>query len=691
MAVVGASRDPSKVGGSVLANLRAAGFPGRVVPINSRAGSIQGLRARPSVLAMEESVDLAVIAVPAADVLAVLEACVARGVPGAIIISAGFREAGSEGRDREAKLRAWLRGQPIRVMGPNCLGWIRPSSRLNATFAPGMPLRGGIGFVSHSGALATAILDWARDRSLGFSFFASLGNQADLTEADVLAAAAEDAETRVIAAYIEGVADGRRFVEALTRAAAAKPVVLIKAGRSAEGARAVTSHTGALAGSDLAFDAAVRRAGAVRVSTVEELFDLADALATQPLPKGRRVLVVTNGGGLGIVATDAARAAGLEVAAASDAARARLRDVLPPNASVANPIDLVGDADATRYRRALEAIHPNEDCDAALVILTVQAATDASAAARAIVGSTRDWDIPLVTAFVGGPRVRPGTRALEESQVPCYAFPERAVSALAGMARVAERRRETARGAPPPRPDLPEGLLRSLGRPAARTLGMADLEPVFAAYGIPVVRSRVVAGSGEAAGAAAELGFPVALKVVSADVSHKSDVGGVRLGLEAPTDVAAAAEKMLAEVRRARPEATIQGLLVQTMAAPGRELLVGMTRDPQFGPLMVVGFGGRYVEVIRDTAARLAPVSEEDAVEMLGELRMAPVLRAFRGDAEVDFPALAGAVARFSRLLTDLPMLSEIELNPLVARPDGVLAVDARAVRDASRPAKVSE
>lgn len=691
VAVVGASRDPSKVGGSVLANLRAASFPGRVVPINPRAGSIQGLRALPSVLALEEPVDLAVIAVPAADVLPALEACVARGVAGAIIISAGFREAGPEGQAREAKLRSWLRGQPIRVMGPNCLGWIRPSSRLNATFAPGMPIRGGIGFVSHSGALATAILDWARDRSLGFSFFASLGNQADLTEADVLEAAAEDAETHVIAAYIEGVADGPRFIEALTLAATAKPVVLIKAGRSAEGARAVASHTGALAGSDVGFHAAVRQAGAVRVTTVEELFDLADALATQPLPKGRRVLVVTNGGGLGIVAADAARAVGLAVTPVSDAARARLCEVLPPNASVANPVDLVGDADANRYRRALEAIHPNEDCDAALVILTVQAATDASAAARAIVGSTRGWDMPLVTAFVGGPRVRPGTRALEESHVPCYAFPERAVSALAGMARVAERRRATPQRVLPPRPDLPAGLTRSLERRAGGALSMSDLESLLEVYGIPVVRSCQVAGPAEAAAAAAELGLPVALKVVSAEVSHKSDVGGVRLGLGAPGEVAAAAEKMLADVRRARPEATIQGLLVQTMGSPGRELLVGMTRDPQFGPLVVVGFGGRYVEVLRDTAARLAPVSEEEAVEMLGELRMAPVLRAFRGEAEVDLPALARAVARFSRLLTDLPMLSEIELNPLVARPDGVLAVDARATLAAPPSSDVRE
>ena len=319
------------------------------------------------------------------------------------MISAGFREAGEAGQAREAELRAWLRGQPIRVLGPNCLGWIRPSRRLNATFAPGMPLAGGIAFLSHSGALATAILDWARARRLGFSFFATLGNQADLTESDVLEAAADDPETRVIVAYLEGLADGRRFFDALRATAARKPVVLLKAGRSPEGVRAVSSHTGALAGSDAAFDAAVRQAGAVRARSVEELFDLARSLASQPLPRGRRLLVVTNGGGLGVIATDAARDAGLEVAAAR---RARRRPgsgrSLPSTASVANPVDLVGDADPARYANALHAIGPDAGIDAALVIMTVQAATDAVGVARAILGRHPR----LVTSC----RCRPGGR-----------------------------------------------------------------------------------------------------------------------------------------------------------------------------------------------------------------------------------------------------------------------------------------
>ncbi|MBI2466621.1 MAG: CoA-binding protein, partial [Candidatus Rokubacteria bacterium] len=338
VAVIGASRDPSKVGGSVLANLRSAGFAGRVIPVNARADRVQGLPAVPSLLAVDDPVDLAVVAVPAPAVLPVLKECAAKGVGGAIVISAGFREIGGEGEAREAELRAWLREHPLRVLGPNCLGWIRPSRRLNLTFAPGMPHAGGIAFVSHSGALAVAILDWAQERRLGFSLFASLGNQADLTEADVLAAVTEDPETRVVVAYVEGVADGRRFFETLRAAVPVKPVVVLKAGRSPEGARAVSSHTGALAGSDRAFDTAVRQAGAVRARSVEELFDLAHGLASQPLPRGRRLAIVTNGGGLGIVATDAAREAGLAVAPPDDAVRGRLRAVLPRTASMRNPV-----------------------------------------------------------------------------------------------------------------------------------------------------------------------------------------------------------------------------------------------------------------------------------------------------------------------------------------------------------------
>jgi acetyltransferase len=688
VAVIGASRDPSKVGGSVLANLKAAGFAGRVTPVNPAAATVQGLPAVPSISALDEPVDLAVIAVPPDHVLPALKECVARGVGGAVVISAGFREIGGEGKAREAELRAWLRGQPIRVLGPNCLGWIRPGRRLNVTFAPGMPRAGRIAFISHSGALAVAILDWSRERPMGFSLFASLGNQADLTETDMLAAVAEDPETQVIAAYLEGIADGRRFFETLRAVAAAKPVVVLKAGRSAEAARAVTSHTGALAGSDRAFEAAIRQAGAIRAHGVEALFDLAHALERQPVPGGRRLAVVTNGGGLGIVATDAARDAGLMVPALGAEVEARLRGVLPPTASVANPVDLVGDADAARFHDALHALGSAGAIDAALVLLTAQAATDSATVARAIASATRGWTVPVVAAFVGGPRVAPGAAALEEAGIPTYPFPERAVTALGGMARLAEacRARATAAPAAAARSDLARGLLPALRAAGADRLGLLDLQPALSAYGIPVATARLASTAEEAADAAARIGFPVALKLASPDIAHKTDVGGVRLGLVSAREVAAAARAMVERVRGERPQARIAGVLVQPMVARAPELLLGAVRDPQFGPMVVVGFGGIYVEVLDDTAARLAPVTPAEAAEMLAELRMAPVLRGVRGKPPVDLPALAEAISRFSALAVDLPDLAEIELNPLMAGAEGVVAVDARASLVAERP-----
>lgn len=681
VAVIGASRDPSKVGGSVLANLRSAGFEGRVIPVNARAATVQGLAAAPSLLEVDGPVDLAVVAVPPDAVLTALEQCVARGVPGAVVISAGFREAGAEGGRREAELRAWLRGRPLRVLGPNCLGWIRPSRRLNVSFAPGTPAAGGIAFVSHSGALAVAILDWARERRLGFSLVASMGNQADLTESDMLAAAAADDETRVIAAYLEGVADGPRFVAALGATAAVKPVVVLKTGRSAEGARAVTSHTGALAGSDRAFDAAVRQAGAVRVATVAELFDLARALERQPRPRGRRLAIVTNGGGLGIVATDGARAAGLRVESLPEAAQQRLAAALPATASIGNPVDIVGDADAGRYSRALHGLGPGA-ADAVLVVLTAQAATDSAGVARAVIGATRGWPVPVVAALVGGARVSAGARALEEAGIPCYEFPEPAVRTLAGMALVEERR-----DAAVPAPGAaggPDGVswLAELRARGLTELGLAELSPLLGAYGIQCAVGPVVADGEAAVAAAGRVGFPVALKVASPDISHKSDVGGVVLGLSDAGAVRQATAAMLARVAAARPGARVDGVLVQPMVTGGKELLVGLVRDAQFGPLLMVGFGGIYVELLGDTASRLAPVTAAEALIMLDELRMAPALRGARGERPVARAALADTIARFSQIGADRPELAEIELNPLMAGPGGAIVVDARARLD---------
>jgi acetyltransferase len=675
VAVIGASGNLSKVGGSVLANLKAGGFPGRIVAVNTARPVVQGLPAVPSILDVREPIDLAVVAVPAPAVLGTLKQCVTKGVPAAVVISAGFREAGEEGRAREVELRAWLREAPLRLIGPNCLGWIRPGRRLNLTFAPGMPAVGTLGFFSHSGALGTAILDWSREHRLGFSLLASLGNQADVDETDLLGALADDADTRVVLGYLEGVADGRAFVAALAAAAARKPCVLMKAGRSLEGARAVSSHTGALAGSDRAFDAAVRQAGALRVTTLEEMFDLARALVAGRTPPGRRVILVTNGGGLGILATDAARDVALEVAPLPEPTRARLAAVLPPHAATANPVDLIGDATPSRYGDALQAL--GGEPASLVVMLAPQAATDAAGVARAVLGATRDWPAPVLGVFAGGARVQPGITVLEDAGVPCYAFPERAVRALAHAVALAERRWP----ASGPASAVDRGRLTAalaVAR-AAGTLGILEGAPLLEAYGIDVVPARLARTPAEAAEVARALGLPVAIKIVSPDITHKTDVGGVALGLASAEAVADAAGSMLARVHRARSEARLEGVLVQTMAGGSvAELLLGMVRDPQFGPLVVVGFGGIFVEILGDTATRLAPVDAGEARAMLGELRMAPALRGFRGRPAADLDALAETVSRFSRLVSDVPGLLELEINPLLAAAHGARALDVR-------------
>ncbi len=680
VAIVGASADPAKVGGSVLANLRASGFAGRVVPVNCRRPEIQGLAAVPSLRDIEGPIDVAVIAVPADDVLPALKDCVAQRIGAAVVISAGFREAGAAGRAREAELRAWLAGQPLRVVGPNTLGWIRPARHLNLSFAPGTPPAGPIGFFSQSGALCTAILDWSRERGLGFSLFASLGNQADVTETDVIAALADDPETRVIAGYVEGVEDGRRFFEVLREAARRKPCVLMKAGRSASGARAVSSHTGALAGADRVFDAAVRQAGAVRAATIEELFDLARALADQPLPRDRRLVIVTNGGGLGILAADAASADGLVLDALPAAVEARLRAVLPATASTANPVDLVGDANAARYGEALRALGA---VDAAhLVLLAPQAATDSTAIARAIRAATRDWQVPVLASFVGGPRVRPGATALEEQGIPCYPFPERAVRTLATMARLAERRLTRA-GEPETVIDVAAAAahVEALAAAGRTRLGLLEAAPLLAAAGIPLCEARFARTPDDVARVAASLDGPVALKIVSPQVSHKTDVGGVALGLDSPEAARTAAVAMHARVTAARPDAVIEGFLVQRMAPPaGVEMLLGAVRDPQFGPVVMVGVGGIHVEILDDTSTRLAPIDRHEARRMLDELRLAPVLAGARGRPPVDVAAVAEALVRLGALMHAVPRLAELELNPLIATAHGVMGLDVRGV-----------
>jgi len=682
VAVVGASRSPEKVGHAVVKNLLDGGR-GRikVYPVNPKAEEILGLRCYPSVLEVEGEVDLAVVVVPAPAVPSVIEECGQRGIRFAIVISAGFKEAGPEGAERERQLKEVAKRAGVRIVGPNCLGILTPTYGLNASFAPFMPPPGNIALISQSGALLDALLDWSLNERIGFSKVVSFGNRADLDESDFVAYLGDDEETRVILCYLESIEDGRKFVEVASEAARKKPILVIKAGVSERGARAASSHTGSLAGSAAAYQAAFKQAGVIQAGSVEELFSLAEAFSRQPPPKGRRIAVVTNAGGPGVLATDAAEREGLEMAQFEPETIRRLRESLPPTAAVTNPVDVIGDATSERYRKAIEVVERDPNVDAICVILTPQAMTDTENIARVICDLSSRSEKPFVASFMGGEKVEEGRRILSEGGIPEYPFPEQAIKALGGMARWREFT-ERPPLEPPHFEDFDrEGIEQLLERAGRRSLVEVEALDIVAKCGIRVPRKFLARTPEEAVEAAKEIGFPVVMKIASPDILHKTDVGGVRVGLTTEEEVLYTFEGMVARARRLVPGAEIWGVTVEEMVR-GREVILGMSEDPQFGPLIMLGLGGVYVEVLKDVSFRLAPVDEREVREMLSELRGHPLLRGVRGEPAGDIDALVEAVLRFSKLVTSFPQIAEAEINPLMVLPhgEGVVAVDARIV-----------
>ena len=682
VAVVGASRDRTKLGYLVLRNVKTSGFPGPIYPVNPKARLIQGLRSYPTVQSIPGPVDLAVVVVPQPGVLSVVQDCAAKHVRAAIIITSGFRETGAAGAKLEEEIVEVARSAGVRILGPNCLGVIDTVTPLNASFAARMPIPNGIAFMSQSGALGTAILDWAAARDLGFSKFVSLGNEADVTESDLLQVWENDESVRVVAAYLEGVPDGGRFRRVAAEATHRRPVVILKAGRTPAGSRAVVSHTGALAGSDAAYSAAFRQAGVNRADTLEELFDSSLAFSAQPLPCGRDLTIVTNAGGPSIVATDATVIDGLKLTKLSSSTTQRLRQELPPAASVTNPIDVLGDAGPDLYRDAIDAALADPHGDALLVILTPQLKTDAEETARAVVEARSRTDRPILASFMGSVGVKKGIAVLNAGRAPNYPFPERAIAALAAMANYAD-----ARKCPIGHPRLfsvdrarASEIVEKARAARQRNLDSFDAMQIVAAYGIPVPRGSVARGVEDAVRAAQEIGYPVVLKVVSPDILHKSDVGGVRVGLRTAEDVRRAYEEICASVARLAPSARIEGIAVWKMAQPGVETIVGLSVDPTFGHLLLFGLGGIYVEVLKDVSFRVVPITPADATSMMREIRTYPILGGVRGQPPSDLHAIADVLERISQLATDFPEIRELDLNPLIAypAPRGALAVDAR-------------
>ena len=684
LAVIGASEKSGKVGRVVLENILASGYRGTVFPVNPAYREVLSLPCFPSVSALPETPELAIIIIPAAAVQGVLEECGSRGVKAAVIISAGFKESGREGYRRETELGQAAERLGMEVLGPNCLGIADTSTPLNATFATRAPLPGKVAFMSQSGALCTAVLGWSQENHLGFSRFISLGNKMDLNESDLLEALEKDENTSVIVAYLEGVADGERFLDVTARVSRSKPVVIFKAGVTQAGAKAVSSHTGTLAGSENAYVAAFQKCGALRAETVQDLFMLAQGFSAQPPPAGPRVCVVTNAGGPGIITSDALERAGLTLASLSDETTQRLRDEFPEAASVYDPVDVLGDADADRYRVAIEHTLADPGVDSLIVILTPQAMTRATDTARVVAESAGGASKTIFAVFMGGQEVKEAEDIMREAGIPNFQFPEEAVSTLSSMKAYTDflsRPRQTW-----VRFDADKGKVRDIFakvRAQQRNeLVEVEAREILEAYGTPVARTLMATNLEECIKAGREIGYPVVIKIASPQILHKTDVGGVVVGIENTDKLISAYEQVTANARKFFPRADIWGVLVQEMLPPSRELILGMNRDSQFGPLLMTGLGGVYVEILKDVSFRLAPVSEEDVMDMLRELKSYWLLRGTRGEAPADIDAVIESVLRISQLVTDFPEINELDINPLRVLDDGngCLAADARIV-----------
>jgi acetyltransferase len=689
VAVIGASSRPGSVGQAVFANVLQHGYGGVVYPVNPRALSVMSVKAYPSVLNIPDEVDLAIVIVPSDSVPQVLEECGQKGIKAAIVITAGFKELGDAGAQKEQEVLAAARRGGIRLLGPNCLGIINtaPGVSLNGSFARLMPLPGNIALISQSGAVGVAALEYAQGEKIGLSKFVSVGNKADLNENDFLAYLKDDPQTEVILFYLEDLTDPSRFFRVAQDITGdpdkKKPILAIKSGRTAAGARAASSHTGALAGSDAAYDALFAQCGVLRVESLEELFDYALALAWQPLPRGNRVAIVTNAGGLGIMTTDAAVRYGLTIATFQDTTTEKLKAGLPPAANIHNPVDVLGDAGEDRYGLALESVLADEGVDGAIVISTPQLMTDLTAVAATVARVAGRHEKPTLICQMALRGIEEPLAVLSQARVPHYHFPEEAARSLAAMARYAWWLR---------RPQFEVKTFADMDREAVKTVFTRAskagrrllLEPeaheVFRACGFPVPPFKWARTEDEAAQAAEALGYPVVLKIVSPEIVHKFDVGGVRLNLAQEAEVRQTYRQIMAHIGAAHPEARLQGVLVQKMAPQGRETILGMTRDLLFGPLLMFGLGGTYVEIFKDVIFRVAPISELWARQMIRELKGFQILTGYRGEPPADLEAVAQCLERLSQLVLDFPEIQELDINPLMVFEEGqgAAVLDAR-------------
>lgn len=681
VAIAGASKTPGKVGHDILANLVKGGFAGKIVPINPAGGTLMGLPVFPSIQAYSGDLDQVIVAVPKNAVIATVKDAIAKKVKSIIMITAGFKESGAEGLELENEVVGLCKRGGARLLGPNCLGFLNTKNHLNSSFAGDLPLPGNIAIMSQSGALCTSILDLAAGRHLGLSKLISIGNKADINENDLLAYFASDPETKVIVGYLENIVSGDRFIKVADATCSKKPVVILKSGTSQAGQKAAASHTGVLAGADTAYGAAFKRSGVIRADTFEALFDYATALSMQPLPKGDRVLIITNAGGPGTMAADAVEHSGMTVAELDTNTAASLRSKLPEAASIGNPIDVLGDAPPERYAEALKAAQDDVSVDAVIVILTPQAMTRPAEAARAIVGAI-NGSKPVLASFMGGKEVLPGRQELSAAGLPDYESPERAVAALKVMYEYATWLRRPPRIVTRFRVNRRRAIriVTRSQRNKVLQLNEVKAKKVLDAYGFNILPGRLVTSADEAVELSRRIGFPIAMKIVSPDIIHKSDLGGVKLNMASAQQVRDGFDLMMMRITQQVPNARIEGIYMEKMAEPGLEVILGMSRDPQFGPMLMFGLGGIFVEVMKDVTFHLAPITQEEAIQMLKSTRSFGILEGRRGRKGVDITAIAGGLQRISQLTTDFPQITELDINPFIVGDFGTdpVVADAR-------------
>jgi acetyl coenzyme A synthetase (ADP forming)-like protein len=684
IAVIGASEARGKLGNDVMRNLIESGYEGRIYPINPKAGEILGHKVYRSVKEVAGNIDVAVIVIPAQFVIKAVEECGERGVKALVVITAGFKEIGHEGQELERVLAALAEKYEMVIQGPNCLGIINTSAPYNASFSSGTPRKGTIAFASQSGALMTGILDWSLMEKIGFSKFVSLGNKAHLDESDFIEAFGRDSDSTFILLYIESVVDGRKFMDACRRVVKNKPIFVVKSGVSTAGARAASSHTGSLAGSDTAYDVAFRQCGVRRASDMAALFDVASVYDDMHLPSGNRVAIVTNAGGPGILTTDACEASGLQIASLSQHTVGYLKENLPPAAAVYNPIDALGTAQPEDYSLCIEAALRDENVDSVLVLLTPQAMTKQTETAQVIVDAHAKYpNKPLIAVFMGGNSMVYPRIVLTEGHIPVFDFPERAVHALAELYKYTVSRDSLIdESIPKFKADRKkvEKIISDVRKDKRRVLLGSEAHAIAEAYDIPVARIRLATSSEEAKALAEDLGYPVVLKIASPDIVHKSDIGGIRVGLQTPEDVEAAFLQILDNARSQLPKAVIYGVDVQEMAEKGKELIIGCSRDVQFGPLIMFGAGGIFVNYLKDIAFRLASMTRSDAHDLIMETKMGTLLKGVRGEIPSDISAIEDAILKISQLVTDFPDIVELDINPAFAydKGKGVSAVDVK-------------